>query len=138
MKTCATCKESLPEGSFWKKANVFGGLQSSCKDCMNAYRRGKPKSDAEREWHRKYDQTAKGKATQSRKAKEWAKRNPEKRKAHQAVMVAVRSGRLVSPEACSECGFKGKVEAHHDDYRKLLEVRWVCRPCHREHHKEMA
>ena len=28
------------------------------------------------------------------------------------------------------------VEAHHNDYNKPLEIRWLCRNCHREWHKE--
>lgn len=37
-------------------------------------------------------------------------------------------GKLVR-KPCSECGF-AKAEKHHNDYRKPLQVQWVCRPCH--------
>lgn len=36
---------------------------------------------------------------------------------------------------CEVCGAVEKVEAHHDDYMKPLDVRWLCRTHHREHHK---
>ena len=34
---------------------------------------------------------------------------------------------------CEVCG-ELKVEAHHDDYYKPFEVRWLCGHHHREHH----
>lgn len=30
-----------------------------------------------------------------------------------------------------------KVQAHHDDYSKPLEVRWLCVPHHALHHKQL-
>ena len=35
---------------------------------------------------------------------------------------------------CEICGVNDKVEAHHDDYDKPLDVRWLCRFHHREYH----
>lgn len=57
--------------------------------------------------------------------------NPEKRAAHQAVQTALRNGSLVR-EPCG-CGEK-KTHAHHDDYGKPLDVRWLCHRCHMKAH----
>lgn len=46
---------------------------------------------------------------------------------------AIRNGILVR-QSCEVCGTSEKVEAHHDDYNKPLEVRWLCRTHHDEHH----
>lgn len=37
--------------------------------------------------------------------------------------------------ACEVCLTKENVEAHHDDYTKPMEIRWLCRRHHREHHR---
>jgi ribosomal protein S27AE len=62
--------------------------------------------------------------------------NPEKYAAHYAVSNAVRDGRL-KKQPCEVCGAK-KVQAHHDDYSKPLEVRWLCRVHHLELHDKIA
>lgn len=60
----------------------------------------------------------------------------EKTRAHKTVGNAVKSGKL-EKLPCEECG-DVKSEAHHDDYSKPLDVRWLCRKCHRKHHKDMV
>lgn len=47
---------------------------------------------------------------------------------------AISAGILI-PKPCKICG-KEKVDAHHDDYSKPLEVKWLCRGCHRKHHNQ--
>ena len=63
-------------------------------------------------------------------------------RAHRIVAHAVRDGRLV-PLACgardddgSVCG-KMPAQAHHDDYTKPLDVRWLCNVHHRRRHVQM-
>ena len=36
---------------------------------------------------------------------------------------------------CEVCSTVIDVQAHHDDYNKPLDVRWLCRKHHREHHR---
>ncbi len=57
---------------------------------------------------------------------------------------AIKRGRLV-PQPCESCGATGrmadgrnKVQAHHDDYNKPLEVRWLCQEHHHEWHRNNA
>jgi len=70
----------------------------------------------------------------SRRAKAaWVERNPDKRRAHVIVNNAVRDGRLFKPEACEECGERPgrrRLHAHHEDYERPLDVRWLCTACH--------
>jgi ribosomal protein S27AE len=57
-------------------------------------------------------------------------------RAHTMVHRAKKAGKLV-PTPCERCG-AGKVDAHHDDYAKPLQVRWLCRACHRAHHADIT
>ena len=54
-------------------------------------------------------------------------------RAHNAVRHALKRGELTK-QPCAMCGTTERIEAHHDDYAKLLDVRWLCFPCHRAFH----
>ncbi len=61
----------------------------------------------------------------------WQARNPEKKRAHGKVRVAVVSGALIKPKKCERCSSEGvRLEGHHNDYSKPLEVEWLCLECH--------
>jgi hypothetical protein len=60
--------------------------------------------------------------------------NRHKDLARNAIADAIRRGKM-SRQHCEKCGSE-KSEAHHEDYSKRLDVKWLCRPCHKgEHHK---
>jgi len=63
-------------------------------------------------------------------------RSPEKVIAREMVQAEIRAGRLVRG-TCEKCGLEN-AHAHHDDYTKPLDIRWLCPPHHREHHAQMA
>ncbi len=62
---------------------------------------------------------------------------PEQKKLRQAarnlVNSSMRYGYLVQ-KPCEVCGTEVNIEAHHDDYTKPLDVRWLCKTHHDEHH----
>lgn len=53
-----------------------------------------------------------------------------------AVGRAIKSGILQRPTECSRCGSQVPLHAHHDDYNKPLDVRWLCFKCHYAWHRE--
>ena len=59
----------------------------------------------------------------------------DKRKASASVNHAVRAGRLAKLP-CAACGTDKNVEAHHEDYSRPLDVVWLCRTHHRQHHSD--
>lgn len=55
---------------------------------------------------------------------------PEKYRARTLLRCAVKIGQIIK-QPCEVCGSL-KVEGHHKDYSKPLEVNWVCIKHHRE------
>ena len=152
-KKCFKCLVTMPIGCFYKHGQMTDGYLNKCKECT--------KKDVHKnrldnlEYYRKYDRKRadlpervelrkaiaekwksdpklKKKSAKQRKA--WQEKNLIKRAAHVITGNAIRDGVLV-PELCKVCG-KNKVDAHHDDYTKPLEVIWLCKKHHAELHKE--
>ena len=69
--------------------------------------------------------------------KRYSKKYPEKILAHRKVWAAKLLGIMSTPEGCDECGSDFKIEAHHEDYSKPLEVEWLCKKCHAKRHPFM-
>ena len=78
-------------------------------------------------------------------ANRWRTRNPKRmaeivrrsvlkhharQMARMAVANAVRKGILFRPFFCPRCEGSAEVHAHHEDYSRPLEVKWMCRSCH--------
>jgi ribosomal protein S27AE len=59
--------------------------------------------------------------------------HPVRYLARAKVNNALANGRITR-EPCEVCG-DSVSQAHHDDYRKPMDVRWLCKPHHREWHK---
>ncbi len=65
--------------------------------------------------------------------------NPDHQKKHKARGVlnkALKSGKILKPLNCSTCEKLGRIEGHHDDYEKPLEVIWLCTSCHGKLHSK--
>ena len=79
----------------------------------------------------KHEQTPRRRAYQCAYQAGLRAANPEKCKARRAVSSAIRADRLI-PGPCEHVGAvcAGRIEGHHDDYSKPLEVRWLCKAHH--------
>ena len=62
------------------------------------------------------------------------KRHPEKHRARNVFTSAIRSGKLVKPDKCEDCNRVCRLDGHHEDYSKPLEVVFLCKSCHRKRH----
>lgn len=94
-----------------------------CRDAEKEYQR--EYRDANRERLNAYDRRPERTTT--------IRDDPAKRRAREKVKAALRRGRLVR-QPCESCGAK-PAQAHHADYSKPLEVRWLCPPCHGIEHR---
>lgn len=66
----------------------------------------------------------------------WRNQHPSRYLAHLAVQQALKGGDLIKGpcEVCGRTHEETRIDAHHDDYRKPLAVRWLCRLHHVRHH----
>lgn len=105
------------------------------------YRRKTP--DERREWIAKRDpelarqrERERYQRDKEKRAALVARRDPKKRKAMQMVNARVAAGTMLKPDTCERCGEKGRIEGHHHDYDKPLEVEWLCEACHGLEHRK--
>lgn len=137
IKQCFKCLRELPIDEFYKHPQMCDGHLNKCKECTK--RDVAENYQGKREQYAEYER--KRFATGHRKAKvlEYQRNrravHPDKNHARYLVNNGVRDGTL-KKEPCKFCG-NTKVQAHHEDYSKPLDVIWVCFKCHREkfHHQ---
>ena len=64
-------------------------------------------------------------------SKKYIKLYPERNRAKVRVCTALKLGLITKPKVCSLCGKEKRLNAHHNDYIKKLEVIWLCHSCHK-------
>lgn len=131
---CATCGKERELSEFYRDTKRKDGYQTSCKDCVKE--RVKANYRRNREYYAEYDKRRRLRPARKAKLMEYQRRrrerHPDKYQANTMVANAIKSGRLIK-EPCVVCG-KTKAEAHHPDYSQPLDVVWMCRTHHMEHH----
>lgn len=151
MKTCFKCGAEQPLSEFYAHPMMRDGHLNKCKTCTKSdvRARAQAKKPQIREYLREkqrtpeyvakrqaYLRTDAGKAMMARARAKYAAMYPERRAAHVAVGNAIKQG-LLTKQPCEVCGCE-QSEAHHDDYSKQLDVRWLCTRHHKEHHREQV
>jgi ribosomal protein S27AE len=146
MKTCFKCHEHKPLSEFYAHPQMSQGTLNKCKECTKADARAQHTRNManplwvakERERQRIKERARReaGRYIPSQEAKNaWAKRNRHKIRAQHQTRAHVLRGRL-KKQPCEVCG-STSVQAHHDDYTRPLDVRWLCVKHHNEHHVRM-
>ncbi len=55
----------------------------------------------------------------------------QQKTAYSLVQKAFATGELTRPSICQDCGsIDFRLHGHHEDYRKPLELEWLCSSCH--------
>lgn len=143
--TCRLCGITSKTASFYK------GVTSRCKEChkrrarenralkadyYRAYDAQRYQDDPRvRERHLRYAKTEAGKEAKNRARLKWQSMHSAERAAHVILGNAVRDGIVIKPTSCPKCGAVGRLEGHHHDYAKPLDVEWLCRKCHVAEHR---
>lgn len=159
-KTCSRCGEVKPLEDFYKNKRDLSGRSSACRACIKAKGSEPESRRSRREYQKSYRRDNKEKiraakllvrknnpslcrkrarAEYQRNREGYLKRSrendqarPDKRRARGAVERALKRGTLAR-EPCTVCG-KQKVEGHHEDYSKPLNVIWLCPAHHKRLH----
>lgn len=154
MKICRDCKQEKNFSDFTMHSNMADGYLPRCKQCHSLhrsklYRSNKDLAEKKRAYNRErfqknkenhlatikaYLSTEEGKEAKRKAGLAWLARNKDKYEAYKKMSVALKYKRI-EKGPCEKCGATEKVEAHHDDYSKPLEVRWLCPKHHKEHHR---
>src|SRR5208283_2042787 len=133
------CKLPKPLTEFHKCCSSYDGLQKYCKECKSnvniEYMKTEVGKEVKSKSDKKYKKSELGKKSIDKDRKRYRQIYPNKYKAHMIVGTALRNGTLIR-KSCEISSCTGKAEAHHDDYSKPLDVRWLCRKDHRQWHKE--
>jgi hypothetical protein len=134
-KKCFKCEEVKPLEEFYKHPGTSDGRLGKCKDCN--------KRDVRENYAKRHDyyaayermrfSTPERRKTRMENQRRMRARHPDKYRARQMVGNAIRGGRL-KRQPCETCGTTKRIQAHHDDYSKPLDVRWFCF----KHHREVA
>jgi hypothetical protein len=123
-----------PLVEFYRHLRMADGHLNKCKECTKTDVRVHYRRDLE--WSRARERmrfhAPDRKAWIKENQPKARKRNPQKYRARSAVARAIRSGSLVR-QSCEVCG-NAKSEAHHPDYSRPLDVKWLCRKHHRIEH----
>lgn len=133
-KECFCCKQTKPLDDFYKADFMADGHLNKCKECVKDAVKERRRNPEYREKILAYDR-ARGNRQPKGYLKEYRKKYPFKYRAHSLVNNAIR-GRRLFKEPCCICGREDTVEAHHDDYSKPLNVRWLCAAHHKQWHAE--
>lgn len=140
MKACFKCGQVKDLSEFYKNKGMSDGHVNKCKSCNKKDVRENRSKNID--YYREYDShrysTVKVRAEER---KEYIRRyrsdNPEKYGAHTILNNRVRTGEVKKPSNCPVCNDFTKsreMHAHHDDYSKPLDVRWMCVRCHAKEH----
>lgn len=115
-RKCRFCGKSRPLALFVKDLECKFGVSFRCKFCRNKARLTSRHRAKRRAWFN-------------------LPKNLHKNRARCRLGKAVALGKIKKPNNCSSCNASGvKLEGHHYDYTKPLDVLWLCKSCHSKQH----
>lgn len=143
---CNKCGNSFPRSDYEVRTHKY-----TCPRCAAEYNKrwGKKRPERIAEFNKKYRKCHPDRIANSNKEyrknhpeisiiaqRKFRKLHPDIYKAYTVVRTKRRYGHIVPPPACSLCGTdKVRIEGHHYDYSRPLDLTWVCHDCHVKIHQ---
>jgi hypothetical protein len=134
-KTCFKCGKEKDINEFYKHPKMGDGHLGKCKNCtkQDVHDNYNLKFEKYREYERNRTQGPERKKQNLEWLRKMRATKPHIYHAYMCVSKALKSGKL-KRGPCEVCGVID-VQAHHDDYNKPLDIRWLCFVHHRELHR---
>jgi len=141
MKKCSKCRTLKYVSEFHINPSYTDGLSSACDPCCAIKDKdriscrilvGHPAYCKADPW---VSDTLRNPKRESERKRAYRFKDKYKYKAQTKVNNAIRDRRLAS-KPCQICGSTKRIHAHHDDYSKMLDVRWLCPKHHKQWHTE--
>ena len=128
-KICRDCEEELPIENFYVATKKTQVRRSWCKVCYNKKQALRRRSDPEKD--RVRTRRNRQKIERRLYMLEYNRSEEQKAKirARSAVSNAIRDGKLTRLP-CEVCSSTDRIEAHHEDHSKPLEIKWLCKKHH--------
>lgn len=135
-KVCFKCDRLLPISSFYRHSQMADGHLGKCKECARTDVRANYYTRREQyiAYERRRAKTEHRKKQQLLVLQKMRREHPERSRARAMVSRAISRG-LLARGLCEVCG--AKAEAHHDDYARPLDVRWLCSTHHKSLHRKL-
>jgi hypothetical protein len=130
-KVCFKCQKEKPLDEFYKHPQMADGRVNKCKECNKADvgKNYRDHFEQYREYERRWEKSESRKKAKLEYMRKHRATHPDRYQARNTVNNALRDGRL--KKLPCRCGSL-KVQAHHSDYSKPLQVDWLCFECHRQ------
>lgn len=140
MKKCFKCKKNKDINQFYSHKGTTDGHLGKCKFCTKKDMRIRYSSPEGRlviaEYEKSRFKNPERKANILKYQRERRIKHPGKFMARQKLLRMVKKG-VVIKTPCEVCQ-DPKSQAHHVDYRKALDVRWLCFKHHRQEHGQLV
>lgn len=150
MKKCFKCLKEKDLSDFYVHKKMADGHLGKCKECtkrdvmeyrsrnlesIQAYDRKRGRLP-----HRKEDMSKRQKKNRLRHNelnRAYSEKYKDRKMSHTIISNQRRDGKII-PKPCEVCGGHDRIQAHHPDYSKPLEIVWLCQPHHMELHRRYA
>lgn len=143
-KVCFKCGKKQPRTEFYKHPMMGDGLLGKCKTCCKLFARQLKQVNKQnplwvldnRMKNRQYMEAKRRSGFSSKISQEHKKKWADKNKNKIAAQKLARSHfkNKQKPTNCEDCNCEGRLQMHHEDYSRPLDVNFLCTKCHAIRH----